>query len=630
MQIAKIIPLKRLPRGLDVFDYAIPEELATDLAIGQLVHIPFRTSTLFGIVSGMNNEQLTINNKDTIKPIINLVNKTPFLSKQHLSFLHAINRMYGISFATAATMMMPPLQKRKIGKVEIKGLKDQKIKRSEDRKIIFKLYSSEAEHEEAFTTSLKGSTLIVVPEVYHIQEVFDLLPKKKQEQTLIWHSKLSVKEQFERWVEVRNGKKKIILGTRGAVFLPFTKLDSIIIDFEHDENLKHWDQAPRFHVKDVTRILAKMYGAEITLMSFSPSCESYFHVHKGNYDSSHPLSHFVSAPPRAGGSPTIVSMSHERHGGNYNVLSQSVLDAMEDTVEISKDVFLFINRKGYATSVGCNDCGHIELCPDTGLPLVYHEDTNTLKSAYTKFEKPMILVCPKCSSPLVQLRGMGTEQVENSVRTLYANNNNVIIERMDSEEHNQVENTDVARIVIGTEAAFSKIRWGRTGMIAFLDADRQLAIPEFNASEHLWHLIQEALYRKNEDANVYIQTSKPDHVLFRSLAEPDRFYRTDLNFRRALGYPPYNYLVRYFYGDQNQLNAKKTAEALYHALTRELKSSIIHPPLEMHPRYYRGQYWYLIMVKLDAKKWYTELTALNKFIPSTWKVDPNPISLLSP
>ena len=359
-------------------------------------------------------------------------------------------------------------------------------------------------------------------------------------------------------------------------------------------------------------------------MSFSPSCESYFHVHKGNYDTR--TQEYKSIKT----TPTVVNMSQERHGGNYSAISQSVLDGVEVAIENNKDVFLFINRKGFATSVGCNDCGHIELCPETGLPLVYHEDTNTLKSAYTKFEKPMILVCPKCRSPLVQLRGIGTEQVENFVRTLYAGNKNVTVQRIDSEYHDKTENTDLARIVIGTEAALSKIRWEHTGMIAFLDADRQLAIPEFNASEHLWHLIAEALYRKNQETAVYIQTAKPDHVLFRSLGEPDRFYRTDLNFRRALNYPPYSYMVRYFYGNPDQKIAQKTAEALYHALTNATKLSTIHAPLEMHPRYYRGQYWQMIMVKLDAKKWYTELIALNKLIPSTWKIDPNPISLLSP
>jgi primosomal protein N' len=206
--------------------------------------------------------------------------------------------------------------------------------------------------------------------------------------------------------------------------------------------------------------------------------------------------------------------------------------------------------------------------------------------------------------------------------------------RIDSESSFRFPDEKKPRIIIGTEMAFQHVRWDKTELVTFLDIDKQLALPEFLAAEHVWHLIQEAVYLQNEASIFYIQTFNPRHLVLKSLVEPDRFYRTDLNLRRSLGYPPYQYLVRYFFGHPNQFVAKRQAEQLEWRLKEELtkakKQIILSSHIEMHPRFYRKKFWYMLLAKLPTKDWEDNLSWLNQYIPGSWKIDPNPISILSP
>ena len=139
------------------------------------------------------------------------------------------------------------------------------------------------------------------------------------------------------------------------------------------------------------------------------------------------------------------------------------------------------------------------------------------------------------------------------------------------------------------------VRWDKTELIVLLGLDQQLSIPEYRASENVWQLIREIQHRSNnqDKSKIIIQTFHPDHLVFKGLNEPDRFYRTELNSRKKLGYPPYRYLVRYFYGDINQERAKKESEKFYASLKEQLTAgkidAILTYPIEMQPRYYRGR-----------------------------------------
>lgn len=631
--IALVIPLRRLPRRFDFFSYTVPSALESQLQPGQLVTIPFQSSSILGIVFRLEPGSSSTEN---LKELKNIVYDHPLFSPIHLRFFDLIHRWYGTSLSTIASMAAPPLQKRKLANIELTSLPASSSPFSPVPNV--EVYTDTREHSRLLQQTISGHTLILVPQIYLINEIWSELSDEQKTQAIIWHSELSVKEQFSRWFAIRNNEKQIVIGTRGAVFLPFPKLDTIIVDYEHDGQHKHFDQVPRYHTKDVASLLAELFGARLSLLSYSPSCESYFHARKKKW-----LSQFNQEKrplPTPLFLPSIMNMKDERQGGNFQPLSERIIERMNTQ---TGDMFLFLNRLGFASAVVCQDCGYRETCRQCQNPLMYHEKSKTLSCHHCQFSRSPSLLCPECQSASITFFGVGTEQVETYIRALIVDRADIECIRIDSEENPQGKKHTLLQeqvanqkrhIIIGTQMAFPYIQWEKTHTIALLDLDRQLGLPEFQATEHVWHKIQEIRFRQTKNSEFFIQTFSPSHVLLRSLTEPDRFYRTELNLRRSLGYPPYQYLVRYFFVHMNQSVAKREVERVHAELavqlTKEKKTITLHPPLPMHPSYFRSQFWYTIIAKCDPDHWQEDLPWMNQHIPETWKIDPRPISLLSP
>ena len=610
--IASIIPIKRLPRHLSTFDYSVPPELEKEIRPGQLVIVPFRKSTLHGLVLSTRDNDT----KEELKPLESIVIKQPLVSLPYLQFLERLAALYHVSLGTIAKMVLLPMQKRKLSKLELTKLPKKKSK-SEER--VVSHYSDEKTHADMLNAAIDGVTLILVPEARNLAEVEALLPDQLQDNLVVWSSALSTKQKFERWVEIRNGEKQIILGTRGASLLPIPNLKTIIIDFEHDENHKHWDQAPRFHAKDV----ARLRDASLHYMSFSPSAESYYAVHKELAEGT-----LTFADSSA---PTVISMKDDRRGGHFDGLADKTRDVILSTKE---DIFLYLPKKGFARVVLCDDCAKPATCRTCALPMIYTQEGNRLTCNYCKEERRLNLACTQCGGAMLTLRGRGTEALEKEVRELMKDSDHEIV-RIDSAAGEPTFSTEGPRVIIGTQMAFQYVRWEDNALTVFVDADAQLRIPEYGSEEEAWHHIAEVQYRSRESSEFLLQTFTPSHLVYRSLTEPDRFYRTHLNLRRTLDYPPYTTLVRYFYGHPDAAVAKKQVERLQSVLQSGLTEGhfegTLGDPIEMHPRYFRGKFWYSILVRLPIESWKKDLPKLNRLIPSTgWKVDPNPISILSP
>ena len=640
---AKIIPLTRLPRPLALFDYQVPKKLEKKIRLGGLVTVPWRQSELFGLIFSIDKSvQRQIASQTyaaDLKPLTGLVHEEPLVAKSHLDFLYILSQWYGVSLATLAQMSLLPLQKKKLLLLKLSHItyhknSDFRLQTSDFR---LQTYRNQQSHASALSSAISGLTLLLVPEIYLIDEIHRLLPLELQRQTVIWHSKLTTKQQFERWLKIRNGEKTIILGTRGAILLPIPNLKTIIIDYEQAENHKHWDQTPRFHVKDVAPLLARMTGAGLHLMSFSPSVEAYYRRTSGKSTTvieTSPNKDQINSRLR-GNDIRMIDMRAERKLGRFGLMADEIKETIRNT---QGDMFIFINRLGFSTSIGCNACGYIARCERCQLPFIYHQKTNSFHCHYCRTRRSVNYDCPRCQNRVVQLRGAGTEFVEMGVKKLFGDQLQHEVIRLDSERDPSTVAQDKIfqkpRIVVGTRLAFRHVRWEKTDLIAYIGVDQQLSLPEYRATEEVWHTVQETLYRKTESSRLYIQTFNPHHPLFQSLCVPERFYHGELESRRALGYPPYQYLVRYFYGHRDARLAEREAERVYDLLkshlTKEKKSARISQAIEMQPRFYRNQFWHVIIVKLNPDNWQDELVWLNQFVPANWKIDPNPISLLSP
>lgn len=617
--IARIIPIKRLPAHLSYFDYAVPADYQDRIAIGQLVVIPFRKSNIFGLVLSLSKK-----GEEGLKDISEIYIETPIISPTGLKCIEMLSAQYRISMGTAAKLALPPLQKRKLKKVTLSP--HNKTSPSKKKKPEFVSYSTSKDRASLIQKNSAENTLILVPEKQHCQEIFSALDAEQQKRAVIWNSDLSTKEQFEFWCAIQRGAKTIIIGTRGAVFLPFPELDTIIIEQEHHPQHKHWDQAPRYHAKDVAHWLAEEHGAQCLYLSFSPSCETYFNVHKKKMRAEKS----IISPPRK--LPTIIDMSEEMRAGRYGALSDAAKQALEESTQ---DVFLFLQRRGFSRSLRCTSCHFLSVCPQCSLPLSYHEADKSMHCHSCNITRPTPEACPQCKKATIAFRGVGTEFLESGVNAFLSDlGTTAHVIRVDGDKPFAEPAKNGRRIIIGTEAGFEHIRWDKTDLVIFVDIDAQLQIPEYKAAEHVWHSIQETLFNLSESAAFLVQTRSPQHVLIKSLPEPDRFYRTELNARMTLGYPPYSYLVRYFYGAPSKKQAESAAETLHQKfstlLTTQQKKAIILHPIEMQPQYFRRKFWYTLLVKIPPEEKDTTIELLNRHTPEQWKVDPNPTALLKP
>jgi len=623
--IATIVPIKRLPSHLSRLDYLVPESIAGDIAVGQLVTIPLRKSTEFGLVLS-TKDSVPEGVKGKLKPITTIEYTTPLVSSMHLDFMQKVSARYHTPLSTIVGMSLLPMQKRKLKKIAFDYIAPKRTRRS-NKPPLFAHTKDEKNYSETIKKLLGPQTLILVPTMDRLKHVVNVIEQIDGHKPMSWHSSLTTKEKFERWMNIRTQENKIVIGTRSSVFLPWRDGLTIIVDRESNDNHKHWDGSPRFHALDAVKSLIKIHGGKLILLDHTPSIETYFHVHKGNYRTDNPLQ-FQETPE----STTVVNMADERRGRNYDLFSETL---KEKLLNLKGNAFLYMNRLGYATSVGCRSCGHVETCEHCKLPYVYIKKNDKLFCHYCKSNTDMQRNCPKCSASLLELRGAGTEQVETQLRKLLQGKNSHSVIRVDSRTP-EPDAAALARphILIGTQRALPYVQWGDTDVISFLDIDRELMIPEFNAISSVWSKIHEVVYKKNPAAHFFIQTLNTEQLIFRSLREPDRFYRTELNLRRSLGYPPYQYLVRYFYGHPNREQAQKQAEKLHalmaDILQKEQFSATLSSPIEMHPQYYRGKFWYTILVKLDPKNATDQLERLNSIVPNTWRVDPNPNTILSP
>jgi primosomal protein N' (replication factor Y) len=273
-------------------------------------------------------------------------------------------------------------------------------KNKKSNSLLFTLYFRSTTQTTTSRTTTKSTTqqiVIIVPEVHHIGDTLSLLDEQHAKHATTWHSGLSTKEQFERWLQVRNGEKRIVIGTRGAILLPYYNLGKIVIDYEQYANHKHWDQAPRFHVKDIAELLRTSQGTEVTLMSYAPSVETYFRIHKGQYTSP---SMDIEATPGC----TVVNLSHEQKAGNYSPISDTLAQALST---LKGNAFLHLNRLGIATYIGCNECGWRALCPQCTLPQILHTKNKQLTCHYCNITSPLPQICPKCKAHIVTLGALG-------------------------------------------------------------------------------------------------------------------------------------------------------------------------------------------------------------------------------
>jgi primosomal protein N' (replication factor Y) len=617
---AEVIPVKRGPPQLPFFDYAVPKELTADLKVGQLVKIPFRGKEIFGIVKKLSETTLA----KKILSLAAIVHPLPLLSKELVEFLAEFSEFYRASLGSLVKSTLLPLQKTKLKKLT-KSVSSASSTNKFGKPTVFMYGNDEEKKDYLQSIFIKpGQHLIIVPEISDITAIKNLLTSIQQSVSGYISSDTSTKDISALWQAIWSGDIKIIIGTRRALFFSFHNLQSIIIDNENSENHKSWDSAPRFHAREAAFMLGKNLGAAVHLMGHRPLAETYYFVQKKIYTLASPT---ILPPIKR--LFELVNPTLERRGGNFGPITGSLQEAIVSHPKGS--IFLYCNRRGTGGYLMCRDCKTVVKCPNCLRALTYHKENQELRCHRCAHREPHRETCAKCSGINLAVYSPGTDAIANEIRKLFPDEKKPIVQ-IDSDTATAINLSTTNCIIIGTEAAWQIVPWNALSLIAFIDADTPLFVPEYRMAETVWQMINEARYRMPESAELIIQTSHPEHSLFANLTDPTLFYDSELKERKMFGYPPFSYLLKLFFPHPNKEEAILAGNNLYNTLRQLTKPEElikITPPQAFFPAIQRGFYWQTIIIKLPLAR-YKELTKLLlKHVPNTWKVDPNPNTLLS-
>ena len=432
----------------------------------------------------------------------------------------------------------------------------------------------------------KGA-IVLVPEISLTPQTVERFKARFNSgplQTLVavLHSHLSTGERHDEWHKIRQGRAKIVIGARSAIFAPVESLGLIIVDEEHENSYKQ-EESPRYHARDVAVVRGQRENATVVLGSATPSLESYHNVQRGKYT-------LLELPHRVDNKQMplvrVLDMRTEKSKGDKGppIFSQRLKDAIHHRLEQSEQVILFLNRRGFATSMQCPECGFVAECPNCSLSLTYHRRDQALRCHICGHGSRAPQRCPneKCGSPKIRFHGLGTEKVEDVLRKLFPDAN---VCRMDSDALKRKDDYrrilgDFRRgkidILVGTQMIAKGLHFPRVTLVGIVYADTGLHLADFRAGERTFQLLTQVAGRAGRgdvEGEVVVQTFSPVHpaIQFARRHDFEGFYEAEMEFREQLSYPPYTRAALLTLRGRNEDKVKFSADHL----KRELEKLVI-------------------------------------------------------
>ncbi len=451
--------------------------------------------------------------------------------------------------------------------------------------------------------------LFLVPEValtpQTVGRIRSRLARYADIQTVVWHSHLSDGERLDAWMALASGKAKVVVGARSAVFAPIENLGLIVVDEEHEPAYKQ-DETPRYHGRDVAVYRAFLEGILCVLGSATPSLETYRNVKRGKYgidrltmridDRSMPMMH-------------IVDMRQEiARRRQATQLSTLLVEKLRDRFEKKEQSILFINRRGFSSSMLCQDCGHVEICDHCSVPMTYHRSDETLKCHLCGDEADAPIRCPSCKSPKIRWKGMGTQRIEDAVTRVLPKAKVVRIDADTmSRKHLFREILGDFRlgkidVLVGTQMIAKGLDFPNVTLVGMVDADLSLHIPDFRANERTFQLLVQVSGRAGRGdlaGEVVVQTFTPhaDPIQFARRGEVDAFLEVEAESRERFQYPPYRHLIRQVFRGPNPDKVSFFAEQFAKRVEAQVGDRVeLRGPapcsIEKMKDNYRFQIWY--------------------------------------
>lgn len=395
----------------------------------------------------------------------------------------------------------------------------------------------------ADTLARGAQALLLVPEISLTQQMVSRLTRRFGRTVAVSHSAMSDSRRADVWLRCHRGEVGVLMGTRSAVWAPLPNVGLVVVDEEHDASLKQHDGF-RYHARDVAIIRAQQLGVPIVLGSATPSLESGLNVQRGKYTR-------LSLPQRAGAaSPPTIRCIDVRGLKLNGGLSDTLCRAIEQRLDRGEQSLLFLNRRGFAPVVLCHECGSIAACTRCDANYVWHKGRGLLICHHCGGQKRLKQLAACCEAPAQVPLGLGTEQIEESLNTLFPGRRIARVDRDSMRRRGIMEETFEAvragdvDILIGTQMLSKGHDFANVTLVGIVDADSQLFSTDFRAEERLAQTIVQVAGRAGRAAipgEVLIQTHHPHHELLQILISDgyDRFAERALAERQVAELPPF-------------------------------------------------------------------------------------------
>ncbi|MFR1812398.1 MAG: primosomal protein N' [Terrisporobacter sp.] len=421
-------------------------------------------------------------------------------------------------------------------------------------------------------------SIFLVPEISLTPQTISRLKNRFGNIVGVFHSKLSEGEKHDVFKAIKQGKIRILIGARSALFAPFNSLGVIIIDEFHEGAYKS-EMNPKFSAIEVGKYMALKRNITLVLGSATPSVEEYYRAKENEYE-------LITIKERANKKPLpkieLIDMKNELNLGNKSIFSYKLQSEIEEALNKNNQVILFLNRRGYGNFVSCRKCGYVFSCKNCDISLTYHKYKNIGTCHYCGYEENIPKTCPECGSDYVKPFGIGTEKVEEEVKKLFKN---AKVLRMDKDTTskkgeldkilNKFKNKE-ANVLIGTQMLSKGLDFEDVTLVGILSADMMLNFPDFRSFETTFQLITQVsgrAGRSHKEGKVVLQTYDTDHYVIRRSLNYDfeGFYEDEIKVRKIFNYAPFNNMISVVVSGKNKSLVEKNINKMYNSLIYLLK-----------------------------------------------------------
>ena len=419
--------------------------------------------------------------------------------------------------------------------------------------------------------------ILLVPEISLTPQTIARFKNIFGDKIGVFHSQISAGERKDQNDLIENGEIRIVIGARSALFSPLEELGLIIIDECHDDAYKS-EQSPKYDSIKIAEKLCAIYGAGLVLGSATPTVEQYYDAVYGAYD-------LQELPHREKGqlpSIELINILEEYKKGNTNIIGVEIIEKIKAEIDEDKQVIVFLNRRGYANTLSCNNCGHTVMCPSCDISLTYHKSNNKLLCHYCGHTQNFEATCSECGQGTYRALSYGTQKIEADLsKTL----KNAKIIRLDRDTTNkkgghekllQEFKDKKANILVGTQMISKGLDFEDVSLVVILNADQGLHFPDYRSNEKTLSMLLQVSGRAGRGekrGKVLVQTADVENKIFEYLKNHNYsdFFWDEIKERKAFLYPPFTTLIRILCSSENYKDSAETAEKIKNAIEFYLK-----------------------------------------------------------